>query len=119
MSITITWQIDALDCVPDVDGMADYVVCAHWRCNGTDGTFSGSVYNTQSFEVKASDPNFVPYSELTEELVVSWVKQAIGAETVEATDQAVIDQIMNQIDPPTVTPPLPWAQPVNADANQP
>lgn len=114
MSITITWHIDALDCVPDVDGMVDYVVCAHWRCNGTDGTFSGSVYNTQSFEVKASDPNFVPYSELTEELVIDWVKNAIGVETVDATEENVINQIQDQINPKIVTPPLPWA-----NANQP
>ena len=109
MSITITWHIDALDCVPDVDGMADYVICAHWRCNGTDGTFNGSVYSTQSFEVKASDPNFVPYPELTEELVISWVKQAMGAETVEATEENVINQIQDQINPKIVTPALPWA----------
>ena len=109
MSITIAWKIEALDCVPNVDGMADYVVCAHWRCNGTDGTFNGSVYNTQSFEVKASDPNFVPYPELTEELVISWVKQAMGTETVEATEENVTNQIQDQINPKIVTPALPWA----------
>ena len=109
MSITITWHIDALDCVPDVDGMVDYVVCAHWRCNGTDGTFSGSVYSTQSFEVKSSDPNFVPYDQLTEELVVSWVQAAMGDETVTATMDAIAQQIQDQINPKIVTPPLPWA----------
>ena len=113
MSITITWHIDALDCVPDVDGMVDYVVCAHWRCNATDGTFSGSVYNTQSFAVKSSDPNFVPYANLTEALVISWVKDAMGEDTVIATDENVINQIQDQIDPPIVTPPLPWQTPVS------
>ena len=109
MSITITWYIDALDCVPDVDGMADYVVCAHWRCNGTDGTFNGSVYSTQSFEVKSSDPNFVPYANLTEATVVGWLKDALTPEGVKATEDAIAQQIENQAHPKIISPNLPWA----------
>lgn len=112
MSITITWHIDALDCVPDVDGMVDYVVCAHWRCNATDGTFSGSVYNTTSYAVKSDNPDFTPYADLTEAQVVGWVQDSLTPEGVQATEDSIAQQIQNQVNPPIVSPKLPWA-PVN------
>ena len=109
MSITYNWSISQLDCDPNVQGEADYVVCIHWRCDGTDGTYSGSVYNTQSFEVKPSNPNFVPYASLTEAIVVGWLKDALTPEGVKATEDAIAQQIENQVHPKIISPTLPWA----------
>ena len=50
--ITNTWNIVAMNCKPDVDGMLDYVVTAHWTLSATDGTYTGSVYGTVSFEIE-------------------------------------------------------------------
>jgi len=47
--ITYTWNISQLNCVPQAPEGADYVVTAHWSCNGVDGDYSGSVYNTCGF----------------------------------------------------------------------
>lgn len=108
MSNSYTWLITSLDCIPNVDGKTDYVVTAHWTCQGTDGTFSGSVYNTATFVVDPSKPDYVPYADLTEAEVVSWVQASLTPEGVEATEQAIDLQIQAQINPPIVTPPLPW-----------
>lgn len=111
MSNTYTWSIAALDCIPDLDGKMDYVVVAHWTCTGTDGTFSGSVYNTQSFTVDPAKPDYIPFADLTEAEVISWVQDAMGEDGVNATYANIDSQIENQVNPPIVTPPLPWAQP--------
>jgi hypothetical protein len=51
--------------------------------------------------------NFIPYQSLTEQTVLGWC-WANGVDK-DATEAAVEQQIQNQIDPPIVTPPLPWA----------
>jgi hypothetical protein len=111
MATTITWVISALDCIPNTPEGADYVVTAHWSCNGTDGTYNGSVYSTCSFPV-VQGTSFVPYAQLTENEVLGWC-WANGVDKA-ATEAAVEQQIQNQITPPIVTPPLPWAAPVTA-----
>ena len=110
MSATINWVISALNCIPNTPEGADYVVTAHWSCNGTEvnngQTYNGSVYSTCSFPV-VQGTSFVPYSQLTEQTVLGWC-WANGVNQA-ATEAAVQQQIDNQINPPVVTPPLPWA----------
>ncbi len=107
--ITYNWTISALDCIPNLEGKTDYVVTAHWACDGTDGTYSGRVYSTQSFTVDAEKPDYIPFDQLTEADVVAWVQAAMGEDGVAATEASIDSQIENQINPPIITPPLPWA----------
>ena len=106
MATTITWNISQLDCVPQTPEGADYVVTAHWQCNGVDGNYSASVYSTAGFAVEQG-PSFTPYADLTQDQVLGWV-WASGVDK-DATEAAVEQQIQNQINPPIVSPPLPWS----------
>lgn len=110
MSATIVWNISQLDCVPNAPEGADYVVTAHWQCSGTQventQTYNGQVYSTTSFTV-VQEPDFVPYADLTQDEVLGWV-WANGVDKA-ATEAAVQQQIDNAINPPIVSPPLPWA----------
>lgn len=111
MSNTYTWSISALDCIPNVNGETDYVVVAHWACDGDDGDgHIGRVYTTQSFAVNPAKTNYVPFADLTESQVIAWVQDAMGAEGVDAVYSSINTQIENQINPPIVTPPLPWSK---------
>jgi hypothetical protein len=75
---------------------------------GTDGAYAGSVYGSVGVTVDPDAP-FTPYADLTQAQVIGWVKSALGAEQVAAYEANVATQIANQIDPPVVTPPLPWS----------
>lgn len=108
MSNTYTWTINALNCIPDLNGKLDYVVVSHWTCSGTDGTYTGQVYNTVNFNVDPDKPNYVPYADLTEAEVVAWTQDALGADTVQAVYASINAQIETQVNPTIVTPPLPW-----------
>jgi len=111
---TLTWLIETLWVRPVVEGLPDVVVTAAWRCNGTDGTYNGSVYATVSFT--PPDPSaFTPYPNLTQEQVLQWVwSNGVDKDSAEA---AVVQQINNQKNPPIITPPLPWPPgPVPADS---
>lgn len=106
MATTFNWVITALDCIPQTPEGADCVVTAHWTCNGTDGTYNGSVYSTCSFP--APTGTYIPYADLTQDTVLNWC-WANGVDQA-ATEAAVQQQIDNQINPPIVQPPLPWVQ---------
>lgn len=106
----ITWNISQLDCVPQAPEGADYVVTAHWQCTGQEESegeiYTGRVYSTCSFSV-VQGQTFTPYEDLTLEQVLNWCwANGVDKDSAEAN---VAQQIENQINPPIVSPPLPWS----------
>jgi hypothetical protein len=106
---TITWQIEQMSCYPQELGETDVVFSAAWRVNGTDGTYNATVYGSQSLSPYDGKTPFTPYADLTQAEVIGWVQNAMGAEQVAAINANIEQQIENQVNPPIVTPPLPWA----------
>lgn len=108
----MNWNINQLDCYPTEDGEVDVVFTAHWSLSAEevdgDKTYTGYVYGSVGITHDA-EAQFIPYNELTKEVVVGWVKAAMGAEQVAAYEANVAKQIADQKNPPVVTPPLPWA----------
>jgi len=103
--MTILWIIERLLVKPTEGSLTDVVITADWRCNGTDDTYSGTCYGSCSFAPPTGE--FTPYEDLTQEQVLGWCYS-------NGVDQAAIEanvslQIENQINPPVVTLPLPWA----------
>jgi hypothetical protein len=108
MSNTYTWVISQLDAYPQQDGHTDVVFTVHWRRQATDGTYNADIYGSQAVTLDPS-ATYIPYAELTEAIVIGWLEDAMGAETLEAQKAALDKQIEDQINPPVVRPPLPWA----------
>jgi hypothetical protein len=100
---TITWSITAMNC-STTEQHPDTVIVCHWTCSGTDGTYNASIYSTCS--VPSPTGSFTPYADLTQEQVLGWC-YANGVDK-SATEAAVEAQLQAQINPPVVTPPLPW-----------
>lgn len=100
----MNWTITTLDrLLPD--GM---VYTAYWVVSKTEGGASGAMNGSISFPAKdPSDPNFIPYDDLTEEQVVNWVKTEMGGNQVAAYEAAVQAQIDKQINPKTASG-VPW-----------
>ena len=105
MATLVSWSVTAMDCYPQADNETDVVFNVHWTCSGVDGNYSGSVYSTCA--VPAPSGSFTPYADLTQNQVLGWI-WANGVDK-DATEAAVAQQIQNQINPPVVSPPLPWA----------
>tara|TARA_R110000868_G_scaffold54001_2_gene169281 strand:- start:3990 stop:4301 length:312 start_codon:yes stop_codon:yes gene_type:complete len=99
-----TWTITAMNC-STTEQNPDTVIVCHWTCSDTDGTYNASVYSTCS--VPTPEGSFTPYDQLTQEQVLGWV-WANGVDK-DATEAAVAAQLQAQINPPVVTPPLPWS----------
>jgi hypothetical protein len=109
METQFTWLIEQMDCAVQQDGETDVVITAAWRCNGSqvdgENTYTGTVYGSCGFTYTGGD--FTPYDQLTQEQVLGWCWSS-GVDK-DATEANVQTQIDNQINPPIVVLPLPWA----------
>lgn len=114
MTATFTWAVQSLDCYPHSEGENDVVFNVNWALTGVqeqDGkTYTSVAQGKTACTYQAGQP-FTPYADLTQEQVLGWVFAAIGPEGQSEYEARVQAQIVNQINPPTVTPPLPWATP--------
>jgi hypothetical protein len=106
---TITWLIEQMSCIPQEEGQTDVVISVAWRVNGTDGTYSATVYGSQTLNPYTPKSPFTPYADLTQEQVIGWVQDVMGEEQVAKIIANIEQQIENQVNPPIVTPPLPWS----------
>ena len=109
MALTNVWSVVQLNCYPELDGETDVVFTCHWVLSATDGTYAGSVYGSVGVTLDPDAP-FVPYASLTQAQVIGWVQDALGEEQVASYEANVAQQIADQINPPVVTPPLPWSE---------
>jgi hypothetical protein len=106
--MNISWIIERLLVKPTEGSLTDVVITADWRCNGTDGTYSGTCYGSASFAPPTG--SFTPYPDLTEQQVLGWCfSNGVDQSAIEANVSA---QIADQINPPVIAPPLPWLPPV-------
>lgn len=111
MATNFTWTVTQM-LVENIEGQSDVVVTASFNVEGIDSndpSATGTVTGSEVFEL-AEGSEFTPYSDLTNDQVVGWIKEKMGEEmvaTVEANIQAQIDAVLN---PPVVpvVKPLPW-----------
>jgi len=106
MSTTYTWLVESIDCYPTSEGQTDVAFTIHWRANATDGTHNATIYSTCGVTYVAGSP-FTPFAQLTQQQVLEWI-WASGVDQT-ATQTALDTMIANQINPPVVTPKLPWS----------
>jgi hypothetical protein len=79
----------------------DIITVIHWAATKEDGDFVASVYNTQSVEV---GDTVIPFAEVTEELVKTWLSDKLDMESLEAALDAQIEAQKA----PKVASGLPW-----------
>ena len=81
-----------------------YVFTAHFTVKAVDNT-----YNTVlEGKVDLKKPNtLIPYSDLTENLVIEWVKNKLTSDTVSTIEASLADKIANQ-KAPTRESGVPW-----------
>ncbi len=102
-----TWLVNTL-WTETVAGEQNYVVIASYDVTGVDGTYTASLSNTAQFSTSSVSP-FIPYDQLTNDIVVGWIQQELGENGVNSIEACIQGQIDSQINPP-VTPevtPLP------------
>ena len=95
-----TWKIANLE-RETADG---FVMTAHWVLSAVDGTYSSGAYGSLGFE---RPDKLIPYADLTEDMVIGWVKDAFGAEKVAEIEAALQSQLDEQRHPSKAAG-VPW-----------
>ena len=106
---TYTWNVTNLY-TQTIDGKEDYVVIAYYDVFGTDGTYEASLTSNVAQFSTEDVGVFIPYADLTEEIVLGWIKETLGENGIISIEACIQGQIDSQINPPQVpvNTPLPW-----------
>ena len=107
--ITYDWNCKTVDVHPQEEEQANVVYNVHWIVTGTSDKldsnlvpYSSNAIGTQIVPLD-EDGTFIPFEDLTNEIVVSWTKEAMGDETVESIETSIASQIEDQMHPKSVT----------------
>ena len=97
--MSVTWKISTLD--REVSN--GFVTTAHWTATAVDGEHSASAYATVSW---AEGTPTIPYANLTEAEVLSWVWESVDKASTEASLAAQIALLKN----PVKATGTPWSE---------
>ncbi len=104
-TIQYTWSIVNLERHTS-DGI---VYTAHYTVNAGDGIYTAGAYGSIGLEAPAEGDPVIPFSELTEDTVIGWVKERLGGEEkIAEIHSALADQISEQRSPSKASG-LPWS----------
>ena len=116
MALTYEWKLTSLK-KTSTNNLSDVIVQTHWTLTGTDddgnsGTFSGAT----PFDLSTVDSsNFVEYSNLTEAMVLDWIKAVVVGSYKNHVDEQIQRQIDGKKNPiiEVSSSELPWANTSN------
>ena len=94
---TFSWNIVNLE-RETADG---YVFTAHYTIKAKNSTYIAGAYGSIALE---RPDTLIPFAQLTEEIVVGWVKNKLNVEEIEAALQAQLDKQQS----PTKAAGIPW-----------
>lgn len=81
-----------------------FVVTVHYNVSASEDANNVSTYGTTSY-TQTEGASYIPYENLTQEVVVGWVQEALGKDVVEASLQSQLDALKA----PVQQSGLPWA----------
>lgn len=91
-----------------IDGFAEVVLSADWRCNAVDGDTTVTAYGSVGFPRPEKGSKFVTFEKLTEELVLSWAwESGVDKDEIESSLNGQLKKLSapkeKSVSPPWVT----------------
>jgi hypothetical protein len=107
--ITYDWNCKTVDVHPQTEGETNVVYNVHWIVTGTSDKldsnlnhYSATNIGTQVVPLDPETP-FIPFEDLTNEIIVGWTKDAMGVDQVQAIEDSIASQIAEKLNPTSVT----------------
>jgi hypothetical protein len=100
--MTYDWNCKTVDVHPQEEGETNVVYNVHWIVTGTEEDYSATNIGTQIVALN-SEADFIPFEDLTNEIIVGWTKEAMGEEQVQAIEDSIASQIAELENPTSVT----------------
>jgi hypothetical protein len=99
MTVTATWNVANLE----HEVATGKVTIVHYTIDSTDGTYNAGAYGSIGVDGEVT----VDYPDLTPQICIGWVHDALGAEKVADIEQALADNIELQKNPVSESG-VPW-----------
>jgi hypothetical protein len=99
--VDYTWAFPALE--RDI-GNDDAVTTVHWRLLASEGGLTTEAYGSAGLPAPGDD--FVPYAELTPDVVILWLEDLIDADAIKAN---LAERLAEMAAPKSTTAAPPWA----------
>jgi len=109
MATTYNWNCKTVDVHPTEADHTDVVYNVHWIVTGVSDELDpeGNAYQSTSIGTQVvtlnSESEFIPFKDLTNEIVVDWTKTAMGEEQVTSIEAGIQQDIDLKINPTSVT----------------
>jgi len=100
--ITYDWNCKTVDVHPQLDSETNVVYNVHWIVTGVKEDYSATNIGTQIVPLDPETP-FIPFEDLTNEIIVDWTKEAMGPEQVQTIEDNIASQIVELEIPTSVT----------------
>jgi hypothetical protein len=104
MATEFNWRIAQLERTT-ADGV---VFTAHYTIDAKDEAYSAGAYGSIGLEQPDTEA-IIPFDDLTEELVVEWVKEKLGGDEKVEEIEAALQAQLDEKHAPTKAVGLPWA----------
>ena len=107
--ITYDWDCKTVDVHPQEKEQTDVVYNVHWIVTGISEEidFKGVPYSVTSIGTQvvplSEGGTFIPFEDLTNEIIVGWTKEAMGEETVASIETGIANQVETLMNPTSVT----------------
>jgi hypothetical protein len=98
MALTYEWKLTALK-KQNTENLSDAIVGTQWKLTGTDEDGNSGIFNGATpFEVQdLNGDGFIDYHDLTEELVLGWIKSHVSGSASSNYMNHINQQIEKQI----------------------
>ncbi len=100
MANTYDWKINQLDAKIHQDNLENVIYIVHWSYLATDDSVEPITVNlsgAMGVEYNEGDP-FIPYNELTKEIVVSWLENNLEVDALKLSLDKQIELKKNPVD---------------------
>jgi hypothetical protein len=99
-----TQKIYAVDILPEVDGLSNVIVRVKWEYRARKGTSAVCTVHTTDLDSVADTTNFVPFDQLTEELVLGWINSKEDMSALKASIDSLLESELTKIDQQKIPP---------------
>lgn len=107
MELIYDWNFNPLESYPTASGQTDVVFRVHWQVNAITESYTARSIGVQVVQY-SSESVFIPFNELTKDIVYGWVTSSMGEEYYNQLTASLTQQIENKINPPVLVQQAPW-----------
>lgn len=107
LNLDYTWTVTSLDSYMTASGQTDVVFRARYNLLGVTGSHSASFAGATPITFKSGSV-FIPFEELTNDIVVGWISSSLIPGTFEHMTGSIEKQISLKLNPIITNQTPPW-----------